>query len=95
MPSGQRTAVLDRLSLVVAIGAIGATPLGISAALPAMHHPTWLLWGLGVGICSTVIPYLTDQLAIAWHERLVGAVDVAAVGIWAPGSSGARTIEAT
>ena len=29
---------------------------------------------------------LTDQSAIAWHRRLVGDVDEAAVGIWAPGS---------
>ena len=69
VPSKHRTAALDRLSLVVAIGAIGATPLGIGAALPAVHHPTWLLWGLGVGICSTVIPYLTDQLAMVRLPR--------------------------
>ncbi|MCU4671923.1 deoxyguanosinetriphosphate triphosphohydrolase [Microbacterium fluvii] len=27
---------------------------------------------------------LTDQLAIAWHGRLVGEVDAASLGIWAP-----------
>ncbi len=27
---------------------------------------------------------LTDQLALAWHTRLVGEVDAAAIGIWAP-----------
>ncbi len=69
VPSERRSAALDRLSLVVAIGAVGATPLGIGAALPAVHHPAWLLWGLGVGICSTVIPYLTDQLAMVRLPR--------------------------
>ena len=69
VPSERRSAALDRLSLVVAIGAVAATPLGIGAALPAVHHPTWLLWGLGVGICSTVIPYLTDQLAMVRLPR--------------------------
>jgi inner membrane transporter RhtA len=69
VPSERRSAALDRLSLVVAIGAVVATPLGIGAALPAVHHPTWLLWGLGVGICSTVIPYLTDQLAMVRLPR--------------------------
>ena len=69
VPSERRSVALDRLSLVVAIGALGATPFGIGAALPAMHHPTWLLWGLGVGICSTVIPYLTDQLAMVRLPR--------------------------
>jgi len=29
---------------------------------------------------------LTDQLAIAWHGRLVGEVDAASIGVWAPGS---------
>lgn len=29
---------------------------------------------------------LTDQLAIAWHGRLVGEVDAASLGVWAPGS---------
>ncbi|MFG6502218.1 deoxyguanosinetriphosphate triphosphohydrolase [Microbacterium sp. P05] len=27
---------------------------------------------------------LTDQLAIAWHTRLIGEVDAASLGIWAP-----------
>jgi dGTPase len=28
---------------------------------------------------------LTDQLALAWHGRLVGEVDAASLGVWAPG----------
>ncbi|MFV0320622.1 MAG: deoxyguanosinetriphosphate triphosphohydrolase [Microbacterium sp.] len=27
---------------------------------------------------------LTDQYAIGWHERLVGPVDAASIGVWAP-----------
>ena len=27
---------------------------------------------------------LTDQVAIAWHGRLVGEVDAASLGVWAP-----------
>jgi len=69
VPSERSTAALDRLSLVVAIGAVAATPLGVGAAWPAVHHPAWLLWGLGVGVCSTVIPYLTDQLAMVRLPR--------------------------
>jgi dGTPase len=30
---------------------------------------------------------LTDQHAIAWHGRLVGEVDAASLGVWAPGAS--------
>ena len=29
---------------------------------------------------------LTDRFAISWHSRLVGPVDLASLGIWAPGS---------
>ena len=29
---------------------------------------------------------LTDQDALSWHERLLGEVDAAALGIWTPGS---------
>ena len=33
---------------------------------------------------------LTDQHAIAWHGRLVGEVDAASLGVWAPGLLAAR-----
>ena len=29
---------------------------------------------------------LTDQVAIAWHGRLVGELDAASLGVWSPGS---------
>src|SRR5690606_18158008 len=32
---------------------------------------------------------LTDQVAIAWHQRLVGDVDPTTVGVWAPRSAAA------
>jgi inner membrane transporter RhtA len=60
---------IDRLGLAMIVAAIAATPLGIVPALPAFAHPTWLLWGIGVGLCSSVIPYLTDQLAMARLSR--------------------------
>ncbi|MFB8385782.1 deoxyguanosinetriphosphate triphosphohydrolase [Microbacterium sp. NPDC055910] len=34
---------------------------------------------------------LTDQLAIAWHGRLVGDVDAASIGVWAPGANAPST----
>lgn len=33
---------------------------------------------------------LTDQLAIAWHGRLVGEVDAASLGVWAPAAPAPR-----
>ena len=41
------------------------TPLGLRGALPAMARPLLVLAGIGVGICSSVIPYVCDQLAMA------------------------------
>jgi inner membrane transporter RhtA len=41
------------------------TPLGLGGALPVLAHPLLVLAGVGVGICSSVIPYVCDQLAMA------------------------------
>ena len=51
------------------IAAVIAAPAGLGAAWPAFTHPAWLAWGAGVGICSSVIPYVTDQLAMAALPR--------------------------
>ena len=48
---------------------IAATPFCVAGALPAFSHPAWLLWGIGVGVCSSVIPYVCDQLAMARLPR--------------------------
>jgi len=40
-------------------------------------HPLWLLWGVGVGVCSSVIPYVTDQLAMARLPRATFALMLA------------------
>ena len=49
--------------------ASGATPVGLVPSLLAFSHPAWLFWGIGVGLCSSVIPYVTDQLAMARLPR--------------------------
>jgi inner membrane transporter RhtA len=53
------------------------TPAGLAAAAPAFAHPAWLLWGVGVGVCSSVIPYVTDQLAMARLPRATFALMLA------------------
>jgi inner membrane transporter RhtA len=60
---------IDQLGLAMLIAAAGATPFGLVPAAPAFTHPAWLLWGIGVGVCSSVIPYVTDQLAMARLPR--------------------------
>jgi inner membrane transporter RhtA len=47
------------------IALVAITPLGFSGALSAMSQPLLILAGIGVGICSSVIPYVCDQLAMA------------------------------
>jgi inner membrane transporter RhtA len=56
---------IDLLGGAMMIAAVAATPFGLSGALPAFTHPTWLIWGVVVGLCSSVIPYVSDQLAMA------------------------------
>ena len=56
---------IDRLGAAMLVGAIVVSPLGLGDAARAFAHPTWLAWGIGVGLCSSVVPYVTDQLAMA------------------------------
>jgi len=58
---------IDRLGLAMLAAVVWITPVGIAGALPALVEPRLLLAGIGVGICSSVIPYVSDQLAM---ERL-------------------------
>lgn len=67
--SGLPLSGIDQLGLSMLIAAVVATPFGIIPAAPAFTHPVWLLWGIGVGVCSSVIPYVTDQLAMARLPR--------------------------
>jgi inner membrane transporter RhtA len=55
------------MAMLVAV--IVVTPLAATAALPALTQPLALLAGIGVGISSSVIPYVTDQLAMARIKR--------------------------
>ena len=68
-PTGLPLSGIDQLGLCMLIAALAATPLGIAPAAPALTHPAWLAWGIGVGVCSSVIPYVTDQLAMARLPR--------------------------
>lgn len=68
---------IDQLAAAMLIAAVAATPIGLNAALPAFSHPAWLAWGAGVGVCSSVIPYVTDQLAMARLPRATFALMLA------------------
>lgn len=56
---------IDRLGAAMLIALVTVSPIGLTDALPAFTQPLLLLAGIGVGICSSVIPYVCDQLAMA------------------------------
>src|ERR1700682_4412728 len=51
------------------IAMAAALPIGIVDALPAFGDPLLLAAAIGVGISSSVIPYVCDQLAMARLKR--------------------------
>jgi inner membrane transporter RhtA len=65
---------VDALAAAMLIAAVAVTPLAGWAALPALDDPVALLAGVGVGISSSVIPYVFDQLAMARLSRATYAL---------------------
>jgi len=65
---------IDSLGMAMLIAAGVVTPLAGWAALPALLDPVALLAGAGVGISSSVIPYVFDQLAMARLSRATYAL---------------------
>ena len=68
---------IDGLALAMLIAAVVAAPIGIADAAPAFADPVALLAGIGVGVSSSVIPYVCDQLAMARLSRATYALLVA------------------
>ncbi|MFW3173045.1 EamA family transporter [Geodermatophilus sp. CPCC 206100] len=68
---------IDGLALAMLVAAAMALPLGIADAAVAALDPVALLAGLGVGVTSSVIPYVCDQLAMARLPRATYALLVA------------------
>ena len=68
---------IDGLAASMLIAAVVVTPIAGWAALPALLDPVALLAGIGVGISSSVIPYVFDQLAMAQLTRAAYALMVA------------------
>jgi inner membrane transporter RhtA len=67
---------LDGLAASMLVAAIVVTPLAGWAALPAVGDPVALLAGAGVGVCSSVVPYVFDQLAMRRLARATYALMV-------------------
>src|SRR5947208_11551992 len=62
--TGGRAGV-ERLAMGMIIASIVVTPIGLRSATGALLDPKLVLAGIGIGICSSVIPYICDQFAMA------------------------------
>ena len=65
---------IDRLGAAMLVALAVVTPFGVSGAVPAFAHPPLLLAGVAVGVCSSVVPYVCDQLAMARLPRATFAL---------------------
>jgi len=65
------------------VAAVVITPVGLGGAVRAFGHPVLLLAAAGVGVCSSVIPYVTDQLAMARLPRATFALMLALLPMFA------------
>ena len=65
---------IHRLSFTMLIAMVVALPIAIDDALPAFASPILLAAGIGVGVSSSVIPYVCDQLAMARLPRATFAL---------------------
>ncbi|MGP1255329.1 MAG: EamA family transporter [Kiloniellales bacterium] len=60
---------VESLGAAMAIAFLFVMPVGIGEAIKAFGAVELLLAGLGVGVCSSVIPYICDQLAMSRLPR--------------------------
>jgi len=60
---------IDRLAAAMTVAVVAALPFGIAQATPAFLKPALLMAAIGVGVSSSVIPYICDQLAMARLKR--------------------------
>jgi inner membrane transporter RhtA len=68
---------IDGLAAAMLLSAVAITPIGGYAAARAFTDPVAIGAGLGVGIASSVIPYVCDQLAMARLKRATYSLLVA------------------
>ena len=68
---------IERLGAAMLVATVFALPFGIREAVPAFTDPLMLAAGIGVGLSSSVIPYVCDQLAMARLPRAAFALMLA------------------
>jgi inner membrane transporter RhtA len=66
---GSTMSGIDGLAIAMITAAVVAAPVGVADAATAFGDVRLLAAGVGVGICSSVIPYVFDQLAMSRLPR--------------------------
>ena len=68
---------VEGLAISMLVATAVAAPVGLVDAVGAVTDPVALAAAAGVGVCSSVVPYLCDQLAMAQLPRATYALMVA------------------
>jgi inner membrane transporter RhtA len=65
---------IERLGAAMTAAFLFILPIGSAEAFSAFHNPVLILAGIGVGVCSSVIPYVCDQIAMSRLPRATFAL---------------------
>jgi inner membrane transporter RhtA len=68
---------VDGLAAAMMVALVFVSPIGFASASDALGDPVAIAAGIGVGLSSSVIPYVFDQLAMARLARATYALFVA------------------
>ncbi|MGI8610580.1 MAG: EamA family transporter [Candidatus Dormibacteria bacterium] len=68
---------IDGLAAAMMFAFVFVSPIGLAGAAHALGDPVALAAGVGVGVSSSVIPYVFDQLAMARLPRATYALFIA------------------
>ncbi|MEM8504092.1 MAG: EamA family transporter [Cyanobacteria bacterium P01_D01_bin.1] len=68
---------VSQLGAAMAVAFVFIMPIGVQPAASAFASPTLIFAGIGVGVCSSVVPYVCDQLAMAQLTRSAYALALA------------------
>jgi inner membrane transporter RhtA len=63
------TGGIERLGAAMALSFVFVVPIGLPQAMTALQNPVLIAAGIGVGVCSSVIPYVCDQIAMSRLPR--------------------------
>jgi inner membrane transporter RhtA len=66
---GKQVSGIDGLGAAMLVATLAVTPVGGWFVAPVLLDPVAIAAGIGVGISSSVIPYVCDQLAMARMSR--------------------------